>query len=151
MKLYVKFAEEKKPKTVSEFLKLFYSRRIDSFYASGCYTYYDKECKEIQDTHNWRSFDDLLDLIQTYYPSIKPVKLMHYLLVLKIQLPNGEFSKPHLGTCGGMGKIRYIPYIDLNKNERDLSTKMGKSKYTWSELLTPLGIVNREDILAYIK
>lgn len=151
MKLYVKFAEEKKPKTVLEFLQLFYSRKVDVFYAFGHYTYYDKECKKIQDTHNWRSFDDLLDLVQTYYPSIKPVKLMHYLLILKIQLLNGVLSKPHLGTCDGMRKIRYIPYKHIIENNSSLSRPMPESKYTWSELLAPLGILNREDILTYIK
>lgn len=76
---------------------------------------------------------------------------MHYLLVLKIQLTNGEFTKPHLGTCGGMDKIRYIPYLEINNSKRELTQKMNKSKYTWSELLTPLGINSNEDFLNYIK
>lgn len=39
MALYVKFAEEKKPKTVLEFLQLFYSRNINNHYADGHFTY----------------------------------------------------------------------------------------------------------------
>ena len=151
MAIYVKFAEKKKPMTVLKFLKLFYSRNINSYYASGHYTYYDKECKNLQDSHNWRSFDDLLELIQTYYPSIKPVKLMHYLLVLRLNLANGSLSKPHLGVCGEMGKIRYIPYATINYYQVEINLKMPESKYTWSELLIPLGITNREEFLEYTK
>jgi hypothetical protein len=149
MAIYVKFAEEKKPKTVLEFLKLFYSRSINSYYCSGQFTYFDKECTNLQDTHSYRSFDDLLELTQTYYTSIKPVKLMHYLLILKINLTEGKLSKPHLATCSGMGRIRYIPYRD--SAYLCISTKMSKSKYAWSELLIPLGISNEEEFLEYIK
>lgn len=151
MAIYVKFAEIKKPKTVLEFLKLFYSRQIDNTQARGHYTYSDKECTIIQDQNYWRSFDDLLELVQTYYSSIIPVKLMHYLLVLKIKLTNGRFTKPHLGLCNGMDRIRYIPYQEICTNGDYLKRIMIKSKYTWSELLKPLDIHSIEDIEKYIK
>lgn len=149
MAIYVKFAEKKRPKSVLKFLEQFYSDRTRTDYVIGCITYSNKECTFIQNTKHWRSFDDLLELVQTYYPSIKPVKLMHYLLVLKIPLANNKLSKPHLGTCGGMNKIRYIPYYVNNYNE--INTKMIHSKYTWKQLLEPLGIFNQEQFEEYIK
>lgn len=150
MAIYVKFAEIKKPKTVLKFLKLFYSRSINSYNAIGHVTYFDKECNQIQDFHQWRSFDDLLELTQTYYPSIKPLKLMHYLLILKIKLSDTTMSKPHLNVCGVMGKIRYIPYKECGYDS-SIGEKMYNSKYTWSELLVPLGITTRKQFLEYIK
>lgn len=149
MAIYVKFAEEKKPKTVLGFLNLFYSRVIGNYCVLGQFTYHDKECKLIQDNNKYRSFDDLLDLIQTYYPSTKPSKLMHYLLILKIELPGGGVSKPHLGFCSQMGRIRYIPWFCSHYS--GIKKKMTKSKYTWQELLSPLGINNEQEFLEYIK
>jgi len=149
MAIYVKFAEEKRPKSVLKFLEQFYYNRERSDYAIGYYTYYDKECKNIQNDRKWRSFDDLLELVQTYYPSISHIKLMHYLLILKIPISNNNITKPHLGICEGMSKIRYIPYHTSSYSS--INEKMRKSIYTWGQLLEPLGIFNEKDFKEYIK
>lgn len=150
MALYVKFAQQERPKTVRQFIRKYYSNHVDPYLAKGHDTYFDPECKRIHCTRMYRSFDDLLDLVNTYYPSIKPLKLMHYLLTTKIPLQGiNRFAKPHLGTCNGMGRIRFIPY---NQHSLDgFKTRMPNSKYTWEELLTPLGITNHAEFEAYIQ
>jgi hypothetical protein len=148
MALYVKFAQEQRPNSVKGFLKKFYTREVTVDTARGHYTYLDPECKQVQDRHQYRSFDDLLELVQTYYPKVTPVKLMHYLLTTKIALQGKDrVARPHLGKCSDMGKIRFIPYMMDSYSE--ISTKMSKSKYTWSELMRPLGIKTEHDFVKY--
>jgi hypothetical protein len=148
MAIYVRFAEQKLPDTIYEFLKQFYSRSFNPYYASGHLTYLDKECLLLQDSHNWRSFDDLLELVETYYGEIDPVRFMHFLLTVKIS--NDSYSyKPHLGACGTMNKIRYIPYI--YPAYEGIDKKMKSSKYTWNDLLIPLNINNFSEFHEYIK
>lgn len=150
MAIYVKFAKKKKPRTVLEFLDKFYNKAVYSnTYLRASVTFFDKECKKVQCDRVSRSFDDLLIMINTYYPSIKPLKLMHYLLIFRKNLPTGIQVKPYLGFCGGMQRIKYLPYQQTNY-PNDIDRKMSKSKYTWEELLKPLGIKNRKDFEDYI-
>lgn len=148
MAIYVKFAEEKKPRTIKEFLIKFYSYYKTSDFAKGYITYSNKECTSLQCEKTYRSFDDLLELVQTYYPSTTVQKFIKILLTVKIpKKDNNTFYKPHLGICSGMGKIRFIPY-----NVHDLydyKTVMKNSKYTWEELLKPLGINDKKDLINY--
>ena len=95
MELYVKFAEEGRPRTIRAFLKQFYSNRVDPYLAIGHNTYYDRECLRLHCSRSYRSFDDLYDLVKTYYPSIRKKKMIHYLLTVKIPTQNGR-SVPHL-------------------------------------------------------
>lgn len=148
MALYVKFAQEQRPNSVKGFLKKFYTRDVDVSIAKGQYTFFDPECTKVHDKHQYRSFDDLLELVQTYYPKVTPVKLMHYLLTTKIALQGKDrFAKPHLGKCNDMGKIRFIPY--MTDSYSNLDVKMPESKYTWNELMRPLGIKTEHDFVKY--
>lgn len=150
MALYVRFAQQERPRTVREFLRKYYNNQVDPYLAKGHDTYFDPECRRVHCTRMYRSFDDLLDLVNTYYPSIKPLKLMHYLLTTKIPLRGeNKFAKPHLGTCNGMGRIRFIPYNQSNYDHID--HRMPNSRFTWKELLEPLGITNKDEFEAYIK
>lgn len=154
MALYVKFVEkEGRPRTIRGFIKKYYSYRLEYSCARGYDTYHDPECTRLHCSRLYRSFDDLWTLVNTYYRPIPPAKMMHYLLTTKIPLSpmNGQerFAKPHLGICSGMGRIRFIPYSSSAFNHID--RKMQHSKFTWRELLTPLGINDRNQFEKYIK
>lgn len=153
MALYVKFAQEKKPRTVKLFLKQFYASKKDPYIAYAGVTYIDPECKKRHCDRSYRSFDDLLDMVRTYYPSTTPKRLMHHLLTIKIPIqgkPN-EFYTYHLATCGGMGRIRYIPYYQHYWDSNQIERRMANSVFTWKELLAKLGITNEKEYREYIE
>lgn len=153
MALYVKFAQEKRPRTVKLFLKQFYSGRKDPYIAYAGRTYTDSECRNLHCDRSYRSFDDLLNMINTYYPSITAKKLMHHLLTIKIPVQGkpDEFYTYHLATCSGMGRIRYIPYYQKFWDPNQIDRRMPNSRYTWSELLAKLGITNEKEFHEYIE
>lgn len=93
-------------------------------------TYFDKELKKLQcNKGRLRSFDDILEIVNTYFPSITPKRLIHELLV---------FDPP-----------KYINTIDgLNTNYSDCNKL--NSKYSWHELLAMLGIKNYEEYKKYV-
>lgn len=150
MALYVKFAQEKRPRTVRGFLKKFYSYQVDPYYAKGHDTYKDALCQRLQCNRGYRSFDDLHELVKTYYPSIDEKKMMHYLLTTKIPLMGKDlYAKPHISHCGEMNRLRYIPYHRAELAEID--RKMSASRYTWRQLLAPLGVTDQASFKEYIK
>lgn len=150
MAIYVKFAEEKKPKSIKEFLNNLYTKERVSYYARAVDTFTDKNCTQLQSSHMYRSFDDLLILTKTYYPSITTKKFIKILLNLKIPIPNSDkYYYPYLGSCSTMGKIRFIPY--KGKFLDSYQTKMPNSKYTWEELLKPLGIKDTKTLTKYLE
>jgi len=147
MAIYVKF---EKPRTIKEFLKLFYNTSSYSGnYRYASKTYFDIECEKLHCDKSVRSFDDLLNLVQTYYKSTTPKILMFHLLTLKINY-NGKFLKPYFGTCGGMKRIRYIPYSEYNSWGGHYNVKMSESKYTWTELLLLWNIKNQKELEQFI-
>jgi len=149
--LYVKFAQEKRPRTVKMFLKQFYTNRVDPYIAIGHTTYHDHECTRRHCSLSYRSFDDLYDMVRTYYPSIRKKKMIHYLLTTNIPIGDGRRSKPHLGICGGMGRIRFIPYREMNVDHNHLNRRMPNSTHTWMELLNLLGIKNSKELEEYVE
>lgn len=151
MALYVKFAQEKKPRTVREFLKKYYSIRVDPYVAYGGPTFKNPECTVLHCSLSYRSFDDLLTLVNTYYPSIKPKKLMHYLLTIKFVLQGGAVAQPNIGVCGTMGRIRFLPYKDLHYDQSQIDRVMPNSQWTWKQLFAMIGINDEAEFRAYIK
>ncbi len=147
MALYVKF---KKPRTIKEFLIEFY-KNTDYGCGTAGVTYFDVECTKIHCSKSYRSFDDLLELVQTYYPSTTPKRMIYHLITLKILNPKtNRMFVPHLGVCAGMGRIRYIPYPDWNCSSY-LTKQMGQSKYTWKELLSLLNIKDIRELKEFVK
>ena len=141
MKIYVKF---KRPRTVLLFLEQLYSRSVSSaIFPCAVFTYLDKECTQLQCNKNWRSYDDIYNLIHTYYPSISHKKLMHYLMILRYDF-NGRTMYPHFGFCGGMGRLRYMPYI-VQSGYSDATSKT----YIWTKLFKLLNISSVNDYLNY--
>lgn len=136
MAIYVKF---EKPETIREFLQLFYNQRSNSYNSNMLFatiTYHDQECTDLQCSRDVRSFDDLYEMIQTYFPETTVKQFVFELLTVKLTLKNTEtVFKPYLSYCNGMGKIRFLPHLDTCKNWSEYQKKMQHSKYSWEELL----------------
>ena len=146
MAIYVNF---KKPRTINEFLLTFYTQREGSSQAYAAITYTNKECTYVQCDKIRRSFDDLLEIVQTYYPSTTPELLISRLLKLKI--PN--YNSIYLINCEGMRKLRISYYNGGFKSTYSKAILVSKydSKYSWKELLNMIGITNDEQYENYIK
>lgn len=151
MPLYVKFAMEKRPETVRLFLKEFYSRHKDPYTAYAHNTYSDSACNELHCDKAYRSFDDLYELVKTYYSSITLKQMVNILLTTKITLQGDVLAYPHLAVCSNMNKIRFIPYRQISCEPEYINLKMKESEWTWSELLNLVGIKNKKDLEEYIK
>ena len=150
-KLYVKFAEKEKPKTIREFLVKFYSTKYSNFLKAEL-TYLDKKCTRLQHEYpRYRSFDDLADLIRTYFPNATDKRVMVFLMKTKILLSNGVVSEPHLGICGGMQRIRFIPYHGYTPLPEYFDLKPAQSKYSWKDLFEMIGVHNENEFKEYIK
>lgn len=151
MAIYVKFAEEKKPKSIKEFLLIFYTTKYRNQFQQvyAVETFNDKDCVDLQSNHIRRSFDDMLELVKTYYPSTTPKILMHNLLRLEI-----PYHHIYLTNCNDMRRIRISFYKNsygfyANYESICNVTQMG-SKYSWEHLLNMLNINNNTDLNNYI-
>ncbi len=106
-KLYLKFDKgEKKPKTIQALLQkaLCGSDRIGCYGSFALATYYDKNCNQIQcGPGKNRSFDDILALCKTYFPSATPKKVFLNLLKIK-KIYNCETYFPRFDYCGTIQK-----------------------------------------------
>jgi hypothetical protein len=81
MAIYVNF---KRPRSVKEFITLLYSYHNGS-YLTSVETYSNKECTVIQcKKGKYRSIDEILEILQTYYPSLSIKKLIKSLYDTKI-------------------------------------------------------------------
>ncbi len=89
MAIYVKFERQR---TVKQFLTLLYSHYNNSGYVTAVETYCNKECTLLQCVKNkYRSIDEVLELVKTYYPSFtlkKLAKLLHSIVII-----NGNHTK----------------------------------------------------------
>lgn len=153
MALYVKFAEEKKPRTIREFLIKYYTNPVDtSKYASQTHahsTYKDKRCTQLHSRHMRRSFDDLHEIVQTYFPRATPKMVFKRLLKLKHPL----YTNLILTNCDGMMRIRISLYKDGNNSPSTyysaVNTAKYNSKYSWKDLFEMVGITNQDEFERY--
>ncbi len=137
-----------KPKNLNEIIK-----RV----CSGERTYSDKDCIKIQCYKDkLRSFDDLLETSQTYYPLITPKSLLHTLLTTDYKRYKGYFSDysnisirryPSFHTCSNINRITI--YFIENKPSYTTDGKHN-SKYSWKELFDMLNIKNQKDLNDFI-
>lgn len=167
MKLYVKEIEDgsyEKPMSVRDFLIWYFSGN-NTFMSSSKATYKTNKCLRKQCAENKiRSFDDLLALVTTYFPSYNEIKLIKILLTLKVDGKIFLYDntkkyvfkniklKPQLGYCSTMNKIRYI--LSNNSNlyfDNIVYAPKGSSKYSWLELLNMIGINNQDQLNNFIK
>ncbi len=159
-KIYVK--NIKKQPTIREFLiLLFTGEGIITTNSKFPTTYSDKECTQIQCTANrMRSFDDLLDLVETYYPSITPKRLIDLILTLSFEKTHEGIKrilKPQFSYCGGMRKIRILYMNDTYGNSHMsnfsiiCNLNQFNSKYSWEDLFLMLDIKSQKEFDEYIK
>lgn len=100
MAIYVKF---KKPETLPEFLILLFSHPGYN-YLRNVTTYHDEECTKIQcKAGKNRSIDDVLEIVNTYYPDVKIEELCKVLFNLKIERDNTKYTLYGL-KCGTINR-----------------------------------------------
>lgn len=149
MTIYVKFAEENKPKTVREFLHKFFSSYKEQ-YLRNVKTYSNKECTILQcDSDKYRSFDDIFELVKTYYPTVSIGTIFKILLTLKPK-HNDIVYNLFMMNCSGIKKINclYVKFKgDKVENYKEIiSNNTYDSNYTYKELFDMIGVKNQEDL-----
>ena len=149
MAIYVKFAEESKPKTVREFLNKFFSSYKEQ-YLRNVETYLDKECTVLQCKANkYRSFDDIFELVKTYYPTVSIGTIFKILLTLKPKHDDIVYNL-FMMSCSGIKKINclYVKFQGNNvKNYKEIiSNTTYDSNYKYEELFNMIGVKNQEDL-----
>ena len=128
MAIYVKF---KRQRTLKEFLTLLFSYPSDG-YLRNVTTYHDEECTKIQcEAGKNRSIDDILEIVNTYYPSITIKRLCQVLFNLKIKHDHIEYSLHGL-RCGTINRsvLLFTPFTCDYHNKNSKSS----SKWTIREL-----------------
>lgn len=150
LKIYI---EGEKPKTVRELLKRLFSHLyINGLAYKSAGTFYDSKCTRIQCYANkFRSFEDVLALVNTYFPTVSYKTLMKILLTLDIKAPTGEICQLYMYNCSQIGAIR-MHYSSTSRGYRytylrDFIQKY-RSKRSWGELLNSIGINSDEALEA---
>ena len=149
MAIYVKFAEESKPKTVREFLNKFFSSYKEQ-YLRNVETYLDKECTVLQCKANkYRSFDDIFELVKTYYPTVSIGTIFKILLTLKPK-HNDIVYNLFMMSCSGIKKINCLYVKSQGNNVKNykeiISNTTYDSNYKYEELFNMIGVKNQEDL-----
>jgi len=154
--IYVKF---KPPKLISEFIKLLYNCHTDVYgpkRAKAQKTYKNPECTELQCRDNsFRSFYDLLEIINTYYPYCTAEKLFRILFKVKLYYKENKDQRMYfrMWHCEQMQKIR-ITFTEEGPfaQKKDFyDSKKGKDNYNWPDLLLTLNINNKEELEEFRK
>lgn len=151
LKIYVNFEA---PATLAEFLDKYFDYGYNINNVRGIETYYDKECTTIQCVSGkYRSFDDLMLLAKTYYPDTTPADLMRELLLLEKAGRHDSFGDgtcPKLtllmGNCADINRIRVCYFYEKNSYEFTRTIDKLNSQYSWTELLSMIGINSQEDL-----
>lgn len=116
-------------------------------------TYYKYNNKYYQQCAKgkYRSFDDILLICKTYFPSVKVETVFKKLLLLnntKSYVLNGTLRQ-QFGYCGDITKIRYIANYSISITSfyiNALSRSQGNSKYSWKDLFKMININNIEEL-----
>lgn len=145
-----------KPKDLFDLLSKLFSIefQIGTYkYLKAVETYNDENCTTIQcDRNKYRSFDDVLEIVNTYFPEIKIEELIIFLLSKKIK----DNYNLLLTSCGSMHRTRLLymtskPYPNnYGQSESPFTVPKYNSKYSWGELLNMIGITNQQEFLDYI-
>lgn len=144
--IYVNF---KKPRTLREFLTKFFDYHKSDNSARLCVkTYTDSECKFVQCAENkYRSFDNILECVNTYFPKVTAKELIHELLTLNLKTKTGAQLYLRMANCSTINKIRC--WYGINTSSDVLLVSRLGSQYSWKELLEMLGIKTQEQIYEY--
>lgn len=108
---------------------------------------YYKQCS----AGKYRSFDDILLICKTYFPSVKVETVFKKLLLLnntKSSVLNDSLIQ-RFGYCGDIRRIRYIGNYGSSSDSfysDAMSRKQGESKYSWKDLFKMININNVEEL-----
>lgn len=141
MKIYVNF---KKPETIEEFLTLFFSDNLNKAYAFPLPTYLDEECTQLQcEGRKNRSFEEVFDLIKTYYPKTTIETLLLVLVKLRPQQ-----CYLYCASCSSINRITIVYYYSqiVNYNLPGMTDPAG---YNWPQLLAKIGIYTVKELNGY--
>lgn len=99
----------------------------------------------------YRSFDDILLICKTYFPSVKVETVFKKLLLLNNTKNNvlNDRLRQRFGYCGEIKRIRYIGNYSssLYRFYSDaMSRVQGESKYSWKDLFKMININNVEEL-----
>jgi len=132
----------KELKTIREILLELYSYNIVSS-IKAIQTYKDEHCKSLHcDEGKYRSFDDIIELIQTYIPEAKLEDIIHEMIILYIK--QGKYIYPYYCNNIEMSTFHYYPYTVENIPEAK-----GFSKYSWEEIFEKVGINTVRELTEY--
>lgn len=152
MAIYLKQAQETPPKSINDLIRMLYP--VTSRVTMATTTYKDPGCNYLQCDKSYRSFDDILELVKTYFPEVTEKDVIKKLLSIRIiynDIDGEKLLYPNIGTCGTMNRIRFI-YVKLatvNTSNDAYMRSMPDSKYSWKQLLEPLGITNSDTLIEY--
>lgn len=99
----------------------------------------------------YRSFDDILLICKTYFPSVKVETVFKKLLLLnntKSSILNDKLNQK-FAYCGNIRRIRYISnYSNSLENfySNAITRSQGESKYSWKDLFKMININNVEEL-----
>ena len=102
-------------------------------------------------TGKFRSFDDILLICKTYFPSVKVETVFKKLLLLnntKSSVLNDSL-KQRFGYCGDIRRIRYIGNYSMSLQwfyNDAITRSKGESKYSWKDLFKMININNVEEL-----
>ncbi len=145
--IYLKL--QRKPKTISELFDRLFSYWDRNQYKS-CQTYKDAEATKVECLGNkYRSVDDIVEIVQTYFPESTEQEIFWELLHFRIQREDSTYVSC-LIHCLNISR----PTICLTRNSKyplviDYfeSSLMTKSKYKdWKTICAMVGIYSEEEL-----
>lgn len=150
MALYIKeLIDKNKPRSISKFIDLYYVKgpqapATKGYYLKSSATYFDKKCNELQcSIGRMRSFDDLYDLVKTYYPKVTVKRLFHILITKVYKFDTYTIS---YGTTADLYKMNKVGNTYKIHSLSNCST-MRRIRLTYSN--TSLTITNVDNRICF--
>lgn len=142
MSIYI---EGETPQTLRELLKRLFNYKYDGMVKTVA-TYYDQNCTDEQcDEDRYRSFDDVLELTQTYFPQITKEELIRTLISLDIIDAVGRKMYFFMSSCSDIRRVViYYHYSSCSYQQADYANQHN-SQWSWITLLNDAGIFSQDD------
>lgn len=146
------FKSDIKVKNVDDILNKLLIKNLQSS-TSSLNTYYKYENIEYLqcEKNRYRSFDDILLICRTYFPSTKVETVFKKLLLLnnKKSLILNDNVKCQFRYCSTINRIRYVANYNATVSyfyNTAISSSCGNSKYSWKDLFKMININNVEEL-----
>lgn len=147
--LYIK--TKTKPTSIEELYKTWFSYETEpGQQLRGRATYYDEKCTDEQcESNKVRSFEDISEVITTYFPYATNDDVIHVILTCEL-LTKDKHLLPYFTTCSSIERINILYYHELNREATTFDGTKYESEYSWKELLATKNIKTNKDIIKYI-